>query len=271
MDPVELRKLAVQVAGEAAGLLRDLSCTERMGEVVEGETIRADLVAEEYIIETLRSEGFRGPIITEERGLVEGPDGDVLALIDPLDGSKNYSNCIPWSSVSIAFAPTRNHRVAPGEVLAGAVAPIFYGEILSFDASDCYLGGRQVEASRRSPFIYVYIEHPEAARGVAKMVEALGGGYKIRSLGSAALEIAYVGIGRGTAFVDLRPKIRNVDVAAAVGLASKCGAESLTLQGDTITISTTGVERLGPIIVAGKDEARIIVDSISGPLSSAGH
>jgi len=256
-DPASLRRLALQVSGEAAGLLRDMACTRRAGERIEGDTIRADIVSEDYIIDVLRAEGFRGAVVTEEKGTLRLGDDDLVVLIDPLDGSRNYSNCIPWASVSVAFARPANGVIGPGDVIAGAVTPVFYGDPLSFD-SHCYLGETPWERLEEARFLYVYIEEPEAARGIARIIEHLGGGYKVRSLGSAALEIAYVGLGRGAAYIDLRPKIRNVDVAAATGFASRCGVGSYRLDGSLLKFPLDRVQRLGPIVVATPRTAGVV-------------
>jgi len=261
-DPKDLRRIAVQVGGETAGLLRDIACTREAGESVGDDAIRADLAAEDYIIEALRAEGFRGTVVSEEKGILRLGNDALTALIDPLDGTKNYSNCIPWASVSIAFAPTpETGRITPDQVIAGAITPVFYGDPLSFDDT-CYLGGTPWERASPTRFIYVYIEEPAAAIGIARVIRELGGGYKVRSLGSAALEIAYVGLGRGTAFVDLRPKIRNIDVAAASGFAARCGVGTYNLDGSHVTLSTRQVERLGPIVVASRDIADLVLRSV---------
>lgn len=246
MNPEDARNLLVQVAGEAAGLLRDNSCTKAFSETLSGETIRADIVSEEYIIETLRLEGIQYPLITEERGYVDGSDREYVIIIDPLDGSKNYSNCIPWSSVSIALLRVKGNRAVP---VAGVVAPVFYGPILSFSlGGGCRVGERRVDIpSTPEKFIYVYIEEPDAAYTLARLITRMGGGYKIRSLGSAALELSYVALGRGTAFIDLRSKLRNVDVAAAMGMIIECGGRVLTPQGPLVDLWVGGIERLGSI------------------------
>ncbi len=253
-DPETLREIAVQIAGEAAGLLRDNACSEKYTRTLGGETIGADVEAESYIIEALRREGVRYPIVSEESGLTEGR-GDLVVLLDPLDGSKNYSNCIPWSSVSLAFY-TRT-----GEPLAGAVAPIFYGNTLSFArGAGCYEGGRRIEALEPpSRFLYVYIEHPDAARALAEIVVALRGGFKIRSLGSAALEIAYVAIGRGHSFIDLRSKLRNIDVAAAFGMILECGGIGLTPRGRIERLNVGTVEKLGSVAFTRSPELESIL------------
>jgi len=243
----DLRQIAVRVAGEAAGLLRDEACTNisRLSRVIRGETTQVDLEVEDYIIDLLRRELGQVRIVTEEQGVVgEGP---VTAVVDPLDGSKNYLNCIPWASVSIALLESGGTL---RDVKAGAVAPIFYGDVISFGRGrGCFLGAARLEKpSNPSRFIYVYIEHPEAAHRLAEVIGGLGRGYKIRSLGSAALEIAYTGIGRGTLFLDLRSKLRNVDIAAAMGITLECGGEVLGANGEPLNIGTGQVEKAGTVI-----------------------
>jgi len=256
-DPLALRSLAVRVAGAAAGMLRDLACTGEYSRSVSGETIRADLEAESFIVDMLRDEGIRYPIVSEEAGLLPG-EGDAVVLLDPLDGSKNYSNCIPWASVSIAFYSPQ------GAPIAGAVAPVFNGPPLSFAAGHgCFEGNTRLEPpGEGTRFLYVYIEHPDAAAKLAEVVAALRGGYKIRSLGSAALEIAYVAIGRGHAFIDLRSKLRNIDVAAALGIVRECGGRAATPSGPLDSLDTMRVQPIGSIAVTSAPETMKLLESI---------
>jgi len=253
--PEEYRRILVRIAGEAAGLLRDLSCSEEYKSRVAGETIRADVEAENYIIDALKSEGLGGRVVTEERGVVSlGGEGPVF-IVDPLDGSTNYSECIPWSSVSIAVVPSGTSRLR--DVEAGVVAPIFWGPPISFArGSGCYAGGERVEASGASSnIVFVYVEHPEAAMGLARITRELGG-LKVRSLGSAALELAYTALGRAKLFLDLRSRLRNVDVAAAMGIMLECGGVIVGGRGEPLDSDLETVEKVGTVI-ASLEEATV--------------
>ncbi len=262
-DYEDLRRVAVKISGEASGMLRDLACTsEKLGEQISGETVRIDIIAEDYIVSGLRTElGNDIRIVTEEKGVIGR--GNLTAIVDPLDGSKNYLNCIPWASVSIAFVPSNKSL---RDVVAGAVSPIFYGEPISFARGHgCRLGHSSVK--KREPperFIYVYIEHPDAAHSIAKIIGELGRGYKIRSLGSAALEISYVGLGRGTAFIDLRSKLRNVDLAAGLGVVLECGGDLIDGEGRPIDTPVDRIYRAGTVIAAPDKN---ILKNIYGALS----
>ena len=269
MESEDLRRILVRVAGEASGLLRDLSCSSEASARVRGETFKADLISESYIIDSLAREGVAGRFVSEESGVVERR-GDYIVLIDPLDGSRNYANCIPWSSVSIAVAKSSGRTLR--DIIAGVVAPVFHGEPLSFSDMGCFHGAVMVEPVREAErFIYVYVEHPEAAVLLAEIIGIMGRGFKVRSLGSAALEISYVAIGRGKAFIDLRPKLRNIDIAAGVGLARMCGAHVTGPGGDIDRIGIRDIVRLNTIAVFSHDVPHSVIEEIErGPLSSAG-
>ena len=260
-DNEELRRILVRVASEAAAYLRDIACTEpKLSESVSGETVVVDILAENYIIGALKEELGSVRIVTEERGVLGS--GELTVIIDPLDGSKNYLNCISWASVSIAAVPTGGTIT---EALAGVVAPIFYGDPISFARGiGCFRGNAHL--TRISPpekFVYVYIDHPEAAKKVASLVASLGGGYKVRSLGSAALEIAYTGVGRGTAFVDLRSKLRNVDIAAAAGIVRECGGAIIDERGNSVNTPVDRVHSAGNIIaIPEKEIASSIIQAL---------
>ncbi len=243
----EYRRVITRIAGEAAGLLRDLACEEKYVEVVSGETMRADIESESYIIDALKAEGLGGRVVTEERGVVELGRAGPTFIVDPLDGSTNYKACIPWSSVSIAVVPEGSRRLR--DVAAGVVAPVFYGPYISFTrGGGCYEGASRVRPRERPlEVVYVYVEHPEAAEGLARLTRGLGG-LKVRSLGSAALEMAYTALGRGLLFLDLRSRLRNVDIAAALGITIECGGEAVNYNGDPLDSGVDSVKRVGTVI-----------------------
>lgn len=245
-DPEDLRRVAVRISSEAAGLLRDHACDPEYARGVGGETIVADRLSEDYIIDALRNENLRVRGISEERGYFG--DGDLVVIIDPLDGSSNYLNCISWASVSIAFAI--GNRLS--DVIAGAVAPVFFGNPLSFSrGGGCYDGGVRVRISKpNSNMVFAYAEDPVVASRLIAFTRRLGPNIKIRGLGSAALEIAYVALGRVLLFVDARSRLRNVDVAASVGMLRECGGEAFNSRGEPLESSFDKVEVVGDVIAS---------------------
>lgn len=248
-DTVEwLRRVAVKASSETAGLLRDMACTEGIEVSLGGETTVADKKAEDYIIDIVRHEARNVQIISEERGGRAGGEG-IVALIDPLDGSSNYVSCISWASVSIAFADLKT-----GALLAGSVAPVFWGYPFSFAKNKgCYEGGRRLHPKIRGSIIALYVDEPGAVESVSRVLGSVKRHrdmLKARSLGSAALELSMVGSGYVAAFVDLRSRLRNIDVAAAVGIISECGGSVVDDRGQRLKVPLDGVKRVGNVIAA---------------------
>lgn len=255
-DPEDLRVVVTKIALEATGLLRDYACTEEASRIVRGDTAYIDKLSEDYIIDSLKREGLRAVIVSEESGVAG--EGDLVVLIDPLDGSKNYLACIPWASVSIAVAPRGSSLRG---VIAGVVAPVFFGEPLSFaKGRGCYYGGARIEPGESKPanILAVYIEEPEVAVRLARVIRGLGG-VKVRSLGSSALEISYAVTGRFLGFVDLRSRLRNIDVAASLGLAEECGGLVVDSKGRRLDSGILDIERVGEVIASSRSH---VVESI---------
>ncbi len=245
-DPEDLRRVAVKIASEAAALLRDNACEQEYILSVGGETIMADRIAEDYIIDSLRGEGLKVRGISEEKGYFG--DGDLVVVIDPLDGSSNYSNCISWASVSIAFA--LGNRLS--DVIAGSIAPVFFGKPISFSRGrGCYEGGVRVSKPRpNTKMIFAYAEDPLIAFKIVEFVKSIGSNIKIRGLGSAALEIAYVALGRAMLFVDARSRLRNVDVAASIGVVRECGGEVYNSKGEPLEARLDDVVVVGDVVAS---------------------
>lgn len=262
LTPGELRELLTDIAQETVKMLRDEWCSDSTKRV-RGETIRADLESEKAIYEELSSRGFDFKMVTEESGLLGS--GSYTFVVDPLDGSLNYEHCIPWCSVSIAVAPPGAKSLS--DVVAGVVAPIGFGSPISFAKGvGCFEGNRKVERTEpgNSKMMFVYVETPQEAARIARLFDVIPH-LKVRSLGSSALEIALTGMGRGFAFVDIRNKLRNVDIAAAIGIARECGAAVVNLKGEELNGSIDGVSVVGDVIVAPKNYINAIISTLSRP------
>lgn len=270
---LDLLNIVRRVAGEAAGFLRDKFGVEEYTEVVlqhsydADEGLRIDVENEKHIIELLRTESFNGYFLGEEHGLTRISDGPFIAVVDPLDGSKNYASLIPWSAVSIAIAVMpRGREPRLSDVVAGAIAPVHSWPVVSFARGlGVYEGGSKA-SPRRPPtrMILAYFEDIDQARVVQRYME-LAPGRPLRSLGSACLEITWTGLGRAEVFIDVRGKLRVVDVAAAVWVAAESGS---TVVVENLGASLMRVERVGSVAVASSSDS---MKHLAKALESEGH
>jgi myo-inositol-1(or 4)-monophosphatase len=226
MESEELRKIAVRAVKEASEELRKRYGEESLLEVVgehEGDVSRrADKLSEEIVIKKLEEEGVKALVVSEE-SKPKG-DGDLVALLDPLDGSTNYVLGIPWCSVSLAFYRKGSNLLSP---LSGAVANIWKGDIYSFSEMDAFVNESRIsdmKVNNKLNVIYLYLDNPNEVREINDLLNKFGK-VKIRSLGSSSLDIIMVSLGKGVAFIDLRGKLRNVDIASSLGFAMKSKLE----------------------------------------------
>ncbi|ABU81526.1 inositol monophosphatase family protein [Ignicoccus hospitalis] len=215
------RKLALKVAERARDFLRSKFLDESYLKVVEEHksdvSRKIDLEVEDLIIKTLREEGFKGGIVTEEKGVVgEGPP---YAVVDPLDGSLNYAVGSPHWAVSVAIAEGEDFST----LVASAVCPGFGHPCYS--ASDKAYSGEGEVIPGAPEKVLVFYGEPEDERQSKYLVELrkLLGRPKVRVPGAIALDMVNVARGKLLALVDVRNKIRNVDVAGAYLIIKRAG------------------------------------------------
>jgi myo-inositol-1(or 4)-monophosphatase len=188
-----------------------------------------DARSEEFLLGEIRRDFPTHHIHTEESGILSGDD-DHIWYLDPLDGTVNYAHGIPIFSVSIAYA-------FAGEVKLGVVYDPMREEIFSaVKSKGATLNGAPIQAAHTSElsrsllttgFPYDMWETDDdnlASYGrFAKLTQG------VRRLGSAALDLCYVGVGRFDGFWER--KLQPYDVAAGGLVASEAGAVVTALDG----------------------------------------
>ena len=139
-------------------------------------------------------------------------------IVDPLDGTINYANGIPYFCVSVGL-------VVDGRPAVGAVCDPMRGETY-WAAADgpAMLGDRVVHASAKDKLTDCVISLSLGGRAVATRGRAVRRAVRAsRNTGSAALALAYVANGRFDAFLQ-SGGMSAWDVAAAGLIAERGGA-----------------------------------------------
>jgi len=188
-----------------------------------------DKVSEDILVRGLRAL-FNDSIVivSEELGFKAFGKPKWLAIMDPVDGSTNYDAGIPWVAVSLGLARFyEGKELMIKDIEIALVANVYEGTIYEYFNGKVYANGKEVvRLSKPKNVVLGYFEKPEAYKIIPSYWSVRGRRAALRSLGSVALEMIYVGLGRAEAFVDLRAKIRNVDVAAAYRIALALGAKA---------------------------------------------
>ena len=138
--------------------------------------------------------------------------------MDPLDGTINYANGIPYFCVSVGL-------VVDGRPAVGAVCDPMRGETYWATADGpAMLGERVVHASAKDKLTDCVISLSLGGRAVATRARAVRRAVRAsRNTGSAALALAYVANGRFDAFLQ-SGGMSAWDVAAAGLIAERGGA-----------------------------------------------
>ncbi|HET6209911.1 MAG TPA: inositol monophosphatase family protein [Jatrophihabitans sp.] len=234
--PDELRRLAVELAGLAGGLMLSRRAA---GLSVASKSSPTDLVtdADHAVEELLRAELARhrpGDAILGEEGGVSGGAADlgnqpVRWLLDPIDGTVNYLLGLPQYAVSIA---AQLH----GRTVAGCVLNPVSGDL--FQASlggGAFLGERRLTGPRRVPLAeavvatgFGYDPALRARQGVVvgRLLARVG---NLRRLGSAALDLCALAAGWVDCYYE--GPLGEWDYAAGLLIAEEAGVRASGLYG----------------------------------------
>jgi myo-inositol-1(or 4)-monophosphatase len=232
MNLVAAQKAAVSAARAAGKVMRDNWYAPKRVNQFDVHDIKLELdVRCQKIIEAVLRRAFpQIPLLGEE-----GNSGDVNAeyrwVVDPIDGTVNYFFGLPHAAVSIALQAT-----APGSPIAeiGVIYDPFTGELwTATHGGKTKLNGKSVSVSQRKK-----VNDAVIAMGFSKSRENLEKSLpyvndlarrakKIRIMGSAALELAYVATGRLDAYIERTINIWDI---AAGGLMVECSGGELFLK-----------------------------------------
>jgi myo-inositol-1(or 4)-monophosphatase len=231
MDPLQK---AVEVAREAGELLLasaggplDVAQKSARGDLVTA----LDRACEALIIERLVAAFPQSAVLGEEGGSRAGTS-DERWVIDPLDGTTNYTHGYPMYCVSIAYERARDvvagaiHAPALGETFAGARGG---GATRNGASMRVSASARLYDALVCTGFVPAKYE-----RNGANFARLSNRARAVRRDGSAALDLAFVAAGIFDAFweFDLKPW----DVAAGALLVREAGGVVTAIDGSPFTL-----------------------------------
>ncbi len=188
----------------------------------------ADLAAEEEVVQTIRAHFPDHALLTEEGGESDG-GAPYVWVVDPLDGTTNYSRRFPTFSVSIGllhqgqltagvvYDPLRDHLFAVergrGASLNGE--PLWVSQVDLVGDAVVSLDWSRSQANRR-----------EIVARLGRIAPACG---TVRGMGSAALGLCYVAAGWTDAYFNVGMK--PWDMAAGLLLIEEAGGRVTDIEG----------------------------------------
>lgn len=243
-DLQELEAIAVELA-ESAG--RSVLARAADGvRAVEHKATPTDLVTdvdraiEAELVQALRERRSGDAVRGEEGGVHRAVDARAVNgvewVLDPIDGTVNFVLGIPWFAVSVA-ACVDGHPVA-GAVVDPNRGETFHARLGGGSALRTSTGSRPLAGPREvsmadavvgTGFAYSSSVRDRQGRVVGELVGRVG---NIRRLGSAALDLCYVGAGRLDAYFE--SGLADWDMAAGMLVAAEAGVRVGALAGRSL-------------------------------------
>lgn len=239
--PLKLGDL-VSIAREAGQLLaRDFGKRE-LSEVVgigdSGDTtVVADHLAEEIVLKRLGEIG-NIEVISEEAGRIVFGKPEYRVVLDPLDGSSNYTRGIPLFAVSMDVRDFPSNQ----QTMAVVYEPMLGRAFSAERGRGAFVNGERIRTNRERRFEECLFDmdlHTAAdATKFNKFVKAFqkfGLGLKsFRSVGSCAIPLSYTACGILDGFLDFSKNSRMVDVAAGLFILQEAGGTATDIHGKPI-------------------------------------
>ena len=214
-------------AAKAAGKLLDVNKKDLNQSIYSSDTdikLKADVEAEN-LIKSILSRRSNFPILAEESGKSENKLEETFWVVDPLDGTANYSRGIPICCVSIALI----HDMQP-----------VIGVIYDFNNDDLYEGSIGSPARLNGDVIEVNtnLDAKESIlltglplltdysnSALIAMAKDFQKWKKVRMIGSAAMAAAYVASGKADMYKESGAFLW--DVAAGAAIINAANGEAL--------------------------------------------
>ncbi|MEO0293374.1 MAG: inositol monophosphatase family protein [candidate division WOR-3 bacterium] len=176
----------------------------------------ADKKSENFIIEALSKKYPKIEIIAEETK-PNNWDVEEAFIIDPLDGTNNFSFGIPIFSVSIAYQ-------LEGKLKIGVVYDPIHKELFhATKDGGAFLNGKPIRVSERLKLEesilatgFPYIKIREEDSNIPEFNALLMKSRCIRRLGSAALDLCYVACGRFDGYWEKHLKIWDISAGGLI-------------------------------------------------------
>ena len=213
-------------AAKASGKLLDVNKKDLNQTIYSSDTdikLKADVEAEN-LIKSILSSRSNFPILAEESGKSVNKLEETFWVVDPLDGTANYTRDIPLCCVSIALM----HNMEP-----------VIGVVYDFNNNNLYEGSFNGEAKLNENIIKVSdVNKPKEGilvtglpnntdysdSALLKMVKDFQEWRKVRMIGSAAIASCYIASAKADVYKEFGTYLW--DVAAGAAIVNAAGGKA---------------------------------------------
>ena len=186
--------------------------------------LQADIEAEKIIKDIINNDSSFG-ILAEESGMSFEESYKNLWIVDPLDGTANYSRNIPLCCVSIAL-------ISDFQPIIGVIYDINNDELYEGSISTkAFLNGQEISvsniANKNEGILITGLPNDTdySDEALLVMVKNFQDWRKVRMIGSAALASVYVASGKAELYLEKKSYLW--DVAAGAAIVNAAGGKAV--------------------------------------------
>jgi myo-inositol-1(or 4)-monophosphatase len=220
-DRLQAAVNAARTAGQNL-LEKPLGTVERHDKGQSDVVTEMDAATERFLKSYLHQLFPTDDFLGEEEGR-EVHGGTGMWVIDPIDGTNNYTHDIPNYTISIGF------EESPGKPILGVVYCPRQDELFhAAEGAGAYLNGKAISVSivadplQALTIISPPFRYPRYRADYFHVLSKLGSTTgDFRDFGSAALHLCYIACGRADAFFEYGLKYH--DIAAAMVIVAEAG------------------------------------------------
>ena len=169
----------------------------------------SDKKVEKLIIDELLKYKKNYTVISEEKGLIDNLDKENIWIIDPIDGTTNFLHGIPHFCISIALK-------SYGKIISGVIFDPIKDELFYADKDQgAYLNNSRARVKKK--------KNLEDCLFSSNKESVFNTSLSSRITGSAALDLAYVGVGRFDGY--FQNNLNIWDIAAGCLIVEEAGGK----------------------------------------------
>jgi myo-inositol-1(or 4)-monophosphatase len=256
-----LKEACQQVHAQVQGVAGTAKGNRQAGIGAGGDISRQiDILAEKTAIKVLRRRGISSTMIGEECGVIEGEEkknqsakkkGDGFVMMDALDGTTNASRRLPFYCCSLAYSDDfRLSAVRDAAIINLANGDLYYAS----RGKGAFCNGKKIRVRRDDDDDVIIGMTLSGVQDdtIRKLAPVISKANHVRQLGSLAMELCYLAKGSLDASIDLRGKVRIVDIAAACLIVREAGGQIYSDKGIELDSDLDIKTRLSYVAVANE-------------------
>jgi len=220
------------------------------------KTFPVDKWAEDIIIAELEKTHLQGEsftLISEEVGIRKFGDGKNVVLVDPIDGSNNAKNGVPFFATAIALLNGEKlSDLTVGYVINLAVEDEFW----AIRGKGAHKNGVLIRTPATDAITIVAYEASNPANDIPRIFPLIAQAKRTRCFGSTALDLAYLASGAISVFATATAS-RTFDYAAGMLILKEAGGVITDLEGTSLDNITVGLDRTVPLLASKNDASHV--------------